>query len=212
MIKKQKELVNDYVNKLTDLQYKNRKKDERYITLILLLAFVVEYLTAPTVKNVKAYAPFINDKVNVSDVDKTVKELYAGVIGKGELKGEIKTFKDNLPHYNYIINQRKSISDSGGGFFDFLKKNRLEEEAKLYEEANNISLFTNQMVFNKKRKIWNTQRDDRVRKTTFHNGVADMEVGINEPFTVGVNSAMYPSDSSLPNYERYNCRCYLTYK
>ena len=46
----------------------------------------------------------------------------------------------------------------------------MKVETEIFEEQNNVSHFVNKTVFNKKLKTWNTQRDDRVRKTVFHNG------------------------------------------
>jgi hypothetical protein len=60
-------------------------------------------------------------------------------------------------------------------------------------------------------KVWVTQGDDRVRDTTFHNGVEGMRVRVEDDFEVAGIKAAYPSDYSLPIEERVNCRCFLTF-
>jgi uncharacterized protein with gpF-like domain len=59
-------------------------------------------------------------------------------------------------------------------------------------------------------KIWNTERDRRVRDT--HQKVDNKVVPINKPFIVGGAKAQFPGDPSLPPGERINCRCYLTFE
>jgi hypothetical protein len=60
-------------------------------------------------------------------------------------------------------------------------------------------------------KIWNTQRDERVRVTSFHTAVTGKKIPIDEPFKGGGQSAEYPGDVTLDVGERINCRCYITY-
>lgn len=60
-------------------------------------------------------------------------------------------------------------------------------------------------------KIWNTQRDERVRDTRFHREVTGKRTPIDEPFRGGGQVAEYPGDTTLEVGERINCRCYVTY-
>jgi hypothetical protein len=60
-------------------------------------------------------------------------------------------------------------------------------------------------------KIWKTQGDERVRQTTWHNGVRNKRVPIESDFRVGGLRAEYPGDDRLPPGERIRCRCYLIY-
>ena len=61
-------------------------------------------------------------------------------------------------------------------------------------------------------KIWKTQEDDRVRRTTWHNQVANQKIPIDDDFRVGNMRASAPGDIRLPAGERINCRCYLIYQ
>ena len=63
-------------------------------------------------------------------------------------------------------------------------------------------------------KQWNTQNDERVRKTRFHNQVSqrnNRRIPIDAAWTVGPVTADYPGDIRLPPGDRIFCRCYITY-
>jgi hypothetical protein len=62
------------------------------------------------------------------------------------------------------------------------------------------------------KKTWKTQGDNKVRKTSWHSGVANMTVPIDEDFIVGSLRASAPADDRLPVGERVHCRCYLVYE
>ena len=59
-------------------------------------------------------------------------------------------------------------------------------------------------------KIWNTQRDSRVRDS--HAKLQGKRVRINGYFNVGGHKASFPGDARLPADESINCRCFLTYE
>lgn len=58
-------------------------------------------------------------------------------------------------------------------------------------------------------KTWLATEDERTRET--HADADGQTVGINEPFTVGGESAQYPGDPDLSWEESANCRCTLIY-
>lgn len=202
-------LCEEYVNKITDLQYKRRKKQEEFIILALLLAVFIEYLS-----NENAILTYqitaLTDYKEFKNPTKMVKLLDEALDNKGKLAVEVKIFKTKntklLTFYTNIIPQ-KAPKINENDYFE-----EMREQTDLYEQNAQISLYTNQMLFNKSFKTWNTQRDSKVRKTVFHNGIDGIEVGINEMFTVNQYSAMYPAHHILPDFDRFNCRCYLTYR
>lgn len=61
------------------------------------------------------------------------------------------------------------------------------------------------------KKTWNTQGDDRVRKTRWHNWAANKTIDIDDDFVLGKMKASAPGDMRLPPGERINCRCYLVF-
>lgn len=61
------------------------------------------------------------------------------------------------------------------------------------------------------KKTWRTQGDSKVRKTVWHNKVANMTVPIDEDFIVGTMRASHAGDERLPVGERIRCRCYIVY-
>lgn len=81
---------------------------------------------------------------------------------------------------------------------------------ELHEQAERTKLEQSKfMGFTHKR--WNTQGDERVRRTAFHNTVKSKTIPIDSDFKGGGQSADYPGDVSLNVGERVNCRCYITY-
>lgn len=60
-------------------------------------------------------------------------------------------------------------------------------------------------------KIWKTQGDGRVRKTCFHNAIANKKVPIDSDFRACGMMASYAGDERLPANERIRCRCYIIY-
>ena len=58
-------------------------------------------------------------------------------------------------------------------------------------------------------KIWNTQRDRKVRDT--HEAIDRKKIPINAFFKVGKGRAQHPGAATLPPEESIRCRCNLTY-
>ena len=84
-------------------------------------------------------------------------------------------------------------------------------DTELHEQAERVKLEQSKfMGYTKKR--WNTQGDERVRRTRFHNAVAGKAVPIDGEWRVGRDRADYPGDTQLPVGERIYCRCYVTYE
>jgi hypothetical protein len=61
-------------------------------------------------------------------------------------------------------------------------------------------------------KRWMTRRDDRVRRTAWHNEVDGVKIPVDSEFRAAGLLAMYPGDIRLPIGERINCRCYVVYE
>lgn len=59
-------------------------------------------------------------------------------------------------------------------------------------------------------KIWNTQRDSRVRST--HAKLDRKRIRIKSMFNVGGFKAPHPSSALLPPQESIRCRCFLTFE
>ena len=213
MNEKTKKLVNDYYNGITDLQHKLKKDKENFVLLALLLVFIVDYLTTSN----KAFSKnewYLLEDIDITDVDNNIKDFGKAIKGKGSLKVGFETFKDRMsPILNYITKLVKLPPKAPSlAIFKKARYDSLEEESALKAATNNISLMVNQMIFQKSYKTWNTQNDEFVRKTTFHNSVKDERIPINDKFVVGADKGMFPNDPELPNVERFNCRCYLTYE
>lgn len=60
-------------------------------------------------------------------------------------------------------------------------------------------------------KTWKTQDDSKVRKTNWHNQVANKRIPIDSDFRASGLKASRPGDPRLPPGERIRCRCYLIY-
>lgn len=83
-------------------------------------------------------------------------------------------------------------------------------ETELHEQAERTKLEQSKFM-QYTHKQWNTQRDERVRNTKFHQIVDKQRVPIDSNFKGGGEEADYPGDIGLPPGERINCRCYVTY-
>jgi len=203
----------EYFNRMTDLEYKRRKSKEDLAVIAILLMLFIEYLTNGNVQTVSFYAPFIPQIKNIENVRAVVSAIDRGLDGQGKLEEEIDIFKERnkktISYLTHIIPQKppeiKQIKPPER------RVEEMKEQTKVVEQNNAISVELNKKMLLKKMKIWNTQRDKKVRKTIFHNGVDRQMVGIDEQFRVQDMRAHYPADSDLPDWERLNCRCYLTY-
>lgn len=71
--------------------------------------------------------------------------------------------------------------------------------------------YTKAIKQGKTRKIWVTERDDKVRET--HREVDGLSIPIKEPFRVGDSLLLYPKDETYsPNPEEVcGCRCVAKY-
>jgi hypothetical protein len=201
-----------YYNRLTDLQYKRKDKHEDFIVIGLILAYLMEYLTNGNEQVMMFKAPFILQIKNLENDRAVVKAVDEALNLQGKLAEPIKEFKKinakSIETLTYII-PKKTPKIKIMGEKKVVAKS--EEKADLMEDNQKIGIITNKVVLNKKGKTWNTQRDSKVRKTAFHRDIDRQTKPIDEYFIVDGYKAMYPSDSTLPQFDRINCRCYLTY-
>jgi hypothetical protein len=208
-------LREEYHNRLLDLQFKKRKNDRDYYVIALLMVYFMEFFTNPTPEIIELKAPFILKIKNIDKPKVVVNAVESALQGEGKLAKHIEIFiernENELSFFNTIIPQKApNIKEKPQNRKDKYYQN-LNEETDSIEKNNQISLMMNKMILNKKMKQWNTQRDKRVRKTTFHNGIDRQAVFINDYFEVAGARALYPAHNTLPPYERLGCRCYLTY-
>ncbi len=204
-----------YYNQFLDLQEKHKKKnkDENVAIIILLLIYFMEYFSNPTPMVAINRLPMLTRIKNIDKVKSVTRAIDNALEGKGILAKPLKDFKElNKEHISYIntiISQKQPKIKVKRA-----KKSRLdelEERASIVETQNKIAIQINANVLMKEYKTWNTQRDDRVRKTVFHQGIDRETVEIHNTFNVSDYIARYPADSSLPYYDRFGCRCYLTF-
>lgn len=212
-MKNRVEVREKYYNAFTSLQKKRKDNHDDFILIGLILVFFMEYLTNGNENVMMLKAPFIPQIKNIENTRAVVRAVDEALSFRGKLAEPIKEFKKSnqktLDSLTYIIPKKQPK----------LKVKRektvvakMTEDADLTEDNHKISLYTNKILFNKRSKIWNTQRDSKVRRTIFHQGIDRQEKPIDEPFTVDGFRAMFPADSSLPMFDRANCRCYLTYR
>lgn len=206
------QLREDYINEFRALQHKRREHRDDFILLVLLLAFFVDYIEKQNTSRYFVLAPFIPKIKNIDNAKVVVKAIDEALNRKGKLDEHIQEFKKinqkTLDSLNNIIPQiEPKIKQKG----ENKRLIDLHNEAEVTAKGNVANLMVNEMLLGKKMKQWNTQRDSKVRKTTFHNDIDRKVVPINEPFIVEPFQAMYPSDYQLPPFDRYGCRCYLTY-
>lgn len=81
---------------------------------------------------------------------------------------------------------------------------------ELHEQAERVKVEQSKFMGYTHKK-WNTQKDERVRRTRFHNQIAGVSVPIDDKFKAAGLEADYAGDLSLPVGERINCRCFITY-
>jgi hypothetical protein len=208
-------LREEYHNRFLDLQYKRRKNKKDFIIIALLMIYFMEYFTNPTTEIIETKAPFILKIKNIDKPKVVVNAVESALQGEGKLAKHIEIFiKKNDEEMSFLTNiipqkepKIKQISENRKEKY----YQNLNEQTDLVEENNDISLTMNKFILNKKMKQWNTQRDKRVRKTTFHNVIDRQTVFIDDYFEVAGARALFPAHNTLPPYERLGCRCYLTY-
>ena len=208
-------LREEYHNRFLNLQYKKRKNKKDFIIIALLMVYFMEYFTNPTPEIIETKAPFILKIKNIDKPKVVVNAVESALQGEGRLAKHIDIFieknKEEISFLTNIIPQKEpNIKEKPQNRKEKYYQN-LNETTDLVEQNNDVSLAVNKLVLNKKMKQWNTQRDSRVRKTTFHNGIDRQTVFINDYFFVGGSRALFPAHNTLPPYERLGCRCYLTY-
>jgi len=212
-MKTTRELREEYINRMRELQKKHKENRENFFIIALLLAYFVDYIENKNEYKMMLVAPFIPNIKNIDKVKVVVKAIDEGLSYRGKLEEHIKTFKKinekTLSSLNSIIPQIDLKKKSKGDKLANIE--RLNDTEVLYR-SNQTDLLINSTFLNKTMKQWNTQRDSKVRRTIFHINVDRMAVKINELFIVGDYSAMFPSDlGHLPPFDAYGCRCYLTY-
>jgi hypothetical protein len=208
-------LVESYHNALLDLQIKYRYEQDKYLTYIILYLFFLEYLTNPTPTIAVQRCPLLKE-IDIKDFKTNIKDIESGVNHEGKLSNAIKNVVyingNEIDYLNSIIpNKRPNIKEKSKSKQEQYYE-KLVEEQDIVEQNHKTVEFMNNVILGKRFKVWNTQRDDRVRKTTFHNGIDRQRVEIGETFNVNDIIARYPQDRILPLYESFNCRCYLTYE
>lgn len=207
-----------YYNGFLDLQYRNRKNKEKLAKYILLLIFFMEFFSSSDVSKVENHCPFILKIKNIDNVKAVLKAVESGVNGEGKLKPHVDEFveinENELDYLTTIIPQNEQEIQSPSPNMSKKKEryyNSLKERADQMEQFNEASIYVNTTLLGKKLKQWNTQRDSKVRKTTFHSGVDRIVVPINDNFVIQGINGFCPADSKLPSWERLGCRCYLTF-
>lgn len=203
----------DYFNRFTASQYKRRNNKNDMAVLMILLMLFMEYLSNGNEQAINFYAPFIARIKNIDNARAVVNAIEEGLDGRGKLEEEIKQFKiTNGRTIRYLTSiipsmPKPEIKPKG----EEKRLSDVRQETAVVEVNNAVSVELNKTMLLKREKTWNTQRDKKVRKTTFHNGIDRQTVGIDDYFRVHDMKAQYPADSELPDWERLGCRCYLTY-
>lgn len=140
----------------------------------------------------------------------TEKQQAQRALLRADLERSSGIFKDfeNLRQERVPIRQvKKQLIEKYGD------PNRVKRalNTELHEQAERVKLEQSKFLGYTHKK-WNTQKDERVRKTKFHNQVAGKIVPVDSNFRAAGMEAEYPSDLSLPVQERINCRCFVTYQ
>jgi hypothetical protein len=76
-------------------------------------------------------------------------------------------------------------------------------------EQNEVIGFENSKRNGYEIKMWNTQRDEKVRSS--HSQLQGVKISTNDEFVVNGETARYPKDNRLSLGQRINCRCFLTF-
>ncbi len=202
----------DYINRFRDLQRKRIKDHEKFVIVALLMAYMVDFLETRNASKYLLVAPFFLKIKNIENAKAVVNAIDEAFDGRGKLAESLKMFKETnqktLSSLNNIIPQIEPKIKLKG---ETARSVDIQNELKFSMETNKSNLLINEMILNKRMKQWNTQRDSRVRKTTFHNGVDFQIVPIDDYFEVPPFRARFPVDEQLPPFDRIGCRCYLTF-
>lgn len=129
------------------------------------------------------------------------------------LRGRLETVNDLFADMEALREQRLSAAEIKkqllAKYNDPYRINRALD-TELHEQAERTKMEQSKFM-GYKYKQWNTQNDERVRRTRFHDQAAKKRVPIDQAWTVGNITADYPGDIRLPAGERIFCRCYVTY-
>jgi hypothetical protein len=139
----------------------------------------------------------------------TADQQYQRALQRSTLEAESAIFKDfeDLRRERVPITKQKTLLLEKYG--SPVRVQRILE-TELHEQAERTKLETSKFM-QYTHKEWNTQRDERVRKTKFHTTVDRKRIPIDSNFKGGGFEAEYPGDIKLPPGERINCRCYIVY-
>jgi hypothetical protein len=207
-VKLREEYFNGYIN----LQYKHKDNKDNYVLLVLLSIYFMEYLSNGVSYQIGSNSLFITKIQNIENSKVVLKAVDDAIMGKGKLVKYVADFKEtNQITLSYLASIIPQKEPNIKAYKDLEYIEEMKDRTDLIETNNKISLHINSTTLRKTKKQWNTQRDRKVRKTIFHQGIDRQVVDIHNQFKVGSAKALYPADSSLPPYERFNCRCYLTY-
>jgi hypothetical protein len=159
----------------------------------------------------KAKAIITQFKSDNAKVLKDARKVARNQLDRSILKS--KTSKNMQKDLRNMIKEKKSIKDIKSSLVK--KYNSLSNvERALDTELHAQSEYVRKVhsaAMGYTHKTWKTQFDDRVRKTHFHNGVANKRVPIDSDFRAGGLKAEQPGDTRLPPSDRIRCRCYLLY-
>lgn len=207
------DLREEYFNQFRALQLKHRDDSSDFYVIALLLVFFIDYIEWGNAYKYDLIAPIVTKMENVYEPKKVAKHIDDAIRVKGKYAEELISFKkyhketltsikNIIPYFPPNINiegQSRRLKD-------------MREESEVIAKGNQTNLALNKYLLNKRRKQWNTQRDNKVRRTTFHRRIDGQTVDIDDYFRVEGYRARFPSDrENLPEFDVYGCRCYLTY-
>ena len=148
----------------------------------------------------------------------TIKKLIItnrNSIKKTNLKIKSNVSKEIIKSYKSLVKQRLTvpqIADKLQTKFGGVNTSRIERilDTELHTQAE-LTKNVHHLAMGYTHKKWKTSGDNRVRKTKFHNGVANKVVKIDKYFRAGGLKAMYAGDDRLPAGEKIRCRCETIY-
>ena len=160
------------------------------------------------------------------------KELLNEYIVRNEaaINNSIKQTQDNMvrTHKKYVNNLTRAIRKDINTLVDENRtKSKVEKlikekykvtdnivkrnlDTEIHAQAETVKLETAK-ANGYTHKTWKTQGDSKVRKTNWHNGVANKRIPIDSEFRAAGMVASRPADTRLPVGERVRCRCYLVF-
>lgn len=161
----------------------------------------------------KRFRPILLNYYNdyTENIEETVKQSERALM-RTQLETVSDLFQDMEELREQRVTPRELKKQLLAKYADPFRINRALD-TELHEQAERTKLEQSKfMGFTHKQ--WNTQGDERVRRTLFHETVkspARRRIPIEASWTVGADTADYPGDIRLPPKERIFCRCYITY-